>query len=108
MEDVFVTSVDSLGSVDVDSLPIQILDLGLDRTGVGPTWKSIFPIGFQTFTMRIRIFQDWCRTVIEIESPIKDSEFRTLTPFGLYNIIKWSYRGRTTCRHQHCTGNPLA
>ena len=56
MEDVFVTSVDSLGSVDVDSLPIQILDLGLDRTGVGPTWKSIFPIGFQTFTMRIRIF----------------------------------------------------
>ena len=56
MEVVFVTSVDSLGSVDVDSLPIQILDLGLDRTGVGPTWKSIFPIGFQTFTMRIRIF----------------------------------------------------
>ena len=57
MEVVFVTSVDSLGSVDVDSLPIQILDLGLDRTGVGPTWKSIFPIGFQTFTMRIRIFR---------------------------------------------------
>ena len=56
MEVVFVTSVDSLGSVDVDSLPIQILDLGLDRTGVGPTWKSIFPIGFQTFTMRIRNF----------------------------------------------------
>ena len=31
------SSLDSLGSVDVDSLPIQILDLGLDRTGVGPT-----------------------------------------------------------------------
>ena len=29
-----------------------------------------------------------------MESPIKDSEFRTLTPFGLYNIIKWSYRGQ--------------
>ena len=57
MEVVFVTFVDSLGSADVDSLPIQILDLGLDRTGVGPTWIiSIFPIGFQSFTMRIRIF----------------------------------------------------
>ena len=31
------SSLDSLGSVDMDSLPIQILDLGLDRTGVGPT-----------------------------------------------------------------------
>ena len=56
MEVVFVISVDSLGSVDVDSLPIQILDLGFDRIGVGPTWKSIFPIGFQSFPMRIRIF----------------------------------------------------
>ena len=48
------------------------------------------------------------RTRLGVDWPIQNSDSRTLTPFGPYNIIKRYYRGRANSRHQHCTGGPLA